>query len=89
MQCRGICRLSVYKSQESLLCESIGKILVKLHSIISRWVFTQTVLKVRVTLVIFKGHFSPHFQRKTSIHISHRFTILAPDVLNNIETKAT
>lgn len=63
MQCRGICRLSVYKSQELLLLESIGKILVKLHSIISRWVFTQTVLKVRVTLVILRGTF-PHIFRE-------------------------
>lgn len=29
MRCRGICRLSAYKSQESLLRESIDKILVK------------------------------------------------------------
>lgn len=70
MQCRGICRLSVYKSQESLLCESIGKILVKLHSIISRWVFTQTVLKVRVTLVILRGTFPTFSEKNLHSHFS-------------------
>lgn len=86
MRCRGICRLSVYKSQELLLRESIGKILVKVALSHQQMGFHPNCAQGHISH--FKGHFPPHFQRKTSIHISHRFTILAPDVLNNIETKA-
>lgn len=59
MPWRGICRLSVYKSQESLLCESIGNSLVKVALNHQQIIFTQTVLKVKVTLVVLRGTF-PH-----------------------------
>lgn len=59
MPWRGICHLSVYKSQESLLCESIGNSLVKVALNHQQIIFTQTVLKVKVTLVVLRGTF-PH-----------------------------